>query len=1853
MTHSWTPPACRCALALLFALAATAGAQPATLTVTSLADSGTGTLREAITLANADGRPTIIGFAAGLSGGTVALASPLPGLSENGTTIDGDLDADCEPEIALDGSALGDGNPLSIHSSGNHLRGLAFFGFPGCSHGGDLLLEGAGTSGNLVECNWIGLDLAGTAHGGHCFGVKIENGASDNTIGPGNRITAMGGDGIRVEEHANGGYPDFAALTPDRVEVVTPIDLTDDCSFFRRRGGATFFDNGGHPFTENIGLRLTGTLAIATAGTYTFALPSLDDQARLRVDGNVLIDWLGGGTPTPVTLSLTAANHPIRLDYEEGGGAANLKLVVSGPGATALSTDGNTGGCAGGQTGLCGELFQLRVPSERNRITRNALWSNGGQGIGFNCCCGPTANDAGDLDLGPNTVLNKPVLTGVGWAGAPDTYRVTGSAPAGSLVELFIAEGAPDLFGEPKAFLADGTASSGGAFTVDFVSAPETTIPRLTATATDALGNTSEAAANLVFLNGADAVAVGSGAAGFPGQSVPVPIFVRDLLHSPLGLDRAAGLHIQGLLFKVEWSPAAAVASAHFERAGITQALSGFENNTQSGSSASWVASFDESTNAVPFSLDGPAPGDLVAHLVLDLAPDAEPGTLTLTLDPVTALSNQAGTVEETLALGTLTLAGGSFTVASNAARGLYAAPQSASSIRLTWSDPNLAETGFRVERTSDGVTWSPVGTAGPNDTAFLDASGLLPATAYGYRLVTLLPADSHRSNLAVATTFPASAVTLCPTRLSPPRGWARYPSVAWNGSSWAVAWQGRESAFQDQVWFQRFAAADLAPVGSPVAVSASEFGAFTPTIVWNGSRYGVVWQDYLVDQPGGRFASSDFFALLDVDGTKLRGDLRLTSAETQHPFDSNLPPMLAWDGTHWGFFNLEMVSPPMLDLVYRRLDADGDVVVGPVAVLQPAAAHVADVVAAWNATTGEYGLAWWEARDTTMTGYFQRLDEASGTLLGSRTTLDDYPSAIGTYRFDVVADGAGWAVAWTDVDALSGDTATRLQRFAANGDPLGPTVRVSDDPATDWGDPLLQREPGGGFSLFVECDAPNEICRLRTDAAGARLGDLEAITPHDGRADLVAYADVAGNGSDFLVAATDQTTGTLEIAGIRVDATGSSAADPPVALTTGHLAGTGTGTVGPGNATVAPLGAGFVATWTDAATGSSQVQARLWDGTGAPVSVPSPLTSTSANGKPAMFAFGDFFAVAWRQAGSNDLRYGTWSATGTPRGAELSVSTTPGYRAGVAIGFSGEEVALVWPRNGANGMTFLRLDSDGTLQAPEVNVPAGVVAAPPILQWVGSGWVLVWRGSDNNLYYRLLAPDGSSLTANVALTAATQADDPTSNFQILWTGDQLAFAWSEQRSLDPPLEEVYFTRLNLDGSKVFPEVPVVSTSLRDLVLGLYWTPADGRYHLLHLAGQEAGVREITVQPNGTVDPGASFWTYRGSGVMAWNGVTLGMLPSLAASLYFQTSACRSGDLTPPPCPTLAAASVGRKVRLTWNAVTDPQSGLFRYHLHRDGAMLAEIAADTTQFDDGGAFTGTTPSYELRAFDGAYRESTGCTTLAFSTVRGDANGNGSLDVSDVFFLINFFLASGPPPRGDADANGSGGVTTADIFYLINYFYAGGPAPAWSGESRESVAGATLAVKATGTPEVARTEPTSTERRARPVLTLGKSKARAGTTIRVPLVLADVDGSPLGNDRPPGERLQALGFGVRVVPANAAAHVELRRAGRLALASPLFESAPVAEGGAGLVAVFDEIATPLAWSSPAGRGRSEGDLVAEIVLTLSAAAAEAPGGRVELRLDPGTTLLSNQSGTTTESATNGWLRLVDGAVEVRP
>jgi len=150
------------------------------------------------------------------------------------------------------------------------------------------------------------------------------------------------------------------------------------------------------------------------------------------------------------------------------------------------------------------------------------------------------------------------------------------------------------------------------------------------------------------------------------GPVVVVPVYVRDVAGTPLGIDQPFGSRIQAFSIKVDYPVSPFISSVTFTRAGITAPLTPtFESSPSVAGSISLLMTFDEATNLVPFVSNAPLPGNQIGQLTFTFIPSTPPGTtIPLTIDPaLTQLSNEGGTTSETLQNGGLLPIDGSVTM--------------------------------------------------------------------------------------------------------------------------------------------------------------------------------------------------------------------------------------------------------------------------------------------------------------------------------------------------------------------------------------------------------------------------------------------------------------------------------------------------------------------------------------------------------------------------------------------------------------------------------------------------------------------------------------------------------------------------------------------------------------------------------------------------------------------------------------------------------------------------------------------------------------------------------------------------------------------------------------------------------------------------------------------------------------------------------------------------------------------------------------------------------------------------------------------------------------------------------------
>jgi parallel beta-helix repeat protein len=509
---------------------------PSTFIVTTTADAGAGSLRQALLDANANpGRDRIVFDIPGPGPHTISPGSPLPWMTDPVV-----LDATTQPGFAgpplieIDGSSAGAGAASIVVTGGNSVvRGLAINRFQ--DFGIRLAMRGF----NVVEGNYIGTDPTGTVALGNTVGGVRVGAAPNNRIGgtttaARNVISGNSQDGLELQNsHGTVVQGNFVGTDASGTTALgnsqTGINVSN--------GSANTLIGGTQPGAGNV---ISGN---TTGVSITFA-----PTTRTRVVGNLIGTDVSGSvdlgnywgiyTSLGASHTLIGGTGPAARNVISGNNSAGIALsgssdnVIQGnligtdaSGTLALGNGafggvvffgddsvGNSNNVVGGPEPGAGNVIafngghgiRMYPPtsgvdvSAGNSFQGNSIHSNAGLGIDLPPD-GVNANDPGDADAGANTLLNAPVVTvaGTPLGGVTQVYFGIDTQPNTALtVELF-HNPTCDVSGSgegetPFGRWALDSGPTGVAGNVFYSSAPIPPDSWVTATATDAAGNTSE-----------------------------------------------------------------------------------------------------------------------------------------------------------------------------------------------------------------------------------------------------------------------------------------------------------------------------------------------------------------------------------------------------------------------------------------------------------------------------------------------------------------------------------------------------------------------------------------------------------------------------------------------------------------------------------------------------------------------------------------------------------------------------------------------------------------------------------------------------------------------------------------------------------------------------------------------------------------------------------------------------------------------------------------------------------------------------------------------------------------------------------------------------------------------------------------------------------------------------------------------------------------------------------------------------------------------------------------------------------------------------------------------------------------
>ncbi len=483
-----------------------------TFTVTNTNDAGPGSLRQAILDANGSPGTDLIDFnIPGTGPHTIQPASALPPITDP-VIIDGYTQPgarrnrnpvgegiDAVLQIELDGTNAGGGTSgILIAADNSSVEGLVINRF-------DLSgIQIFNSSGTVVAGNFVGTDVTGTKPLSNLsFGILISF-ASENVVGgmraeARNLISGNQDNGILISGSTSVGNSIQGNLIGTNASGTAAIRSSEFAGVEIRAATGNII-GGASPSTRNV-----------ISGGNRHGVFLRDRASFNLIQGNLV------GTDITGAKDLGNSAHGIFIQAAAqntiGGktsGAGNIisandasGVSVLGTGATGNIIEGNfIGTDVTGTVGLGNGAAGVSIrDGTSNAILSNSIGGNGGLGIGLGND-GVTANDAGDLDTGPNNLQNFPVLTSALATRGQLVVRGTIDTPNPRtvIIELFanpVPTPGPDPsgHGEGAVFLGTVRPNPRGTFTATLPPVAPGTL--ISATATDADGNTSEFAANI------------------------------------------------------------------------------------------------------------------------------------------------------------------------------------------------------------------------------------------------------------------------------------------------------------------------------------------------------------------------------------------------------------------------------------------------------------------------------------------------------------------------------------------------------------------------------------------------------------------------------------------------------------------------------------------------------------------------------------------------------------------------------------------------------------------------------------------------------------------------------------------------------------------------------------------------------------------------------------------------------------------------------------------------------------------------------------------------------------------------------------------------------------------------------------------------------------------------------------------------------------------------------------------------------------------------------------------------------------------------------------------------------------
>jgi hypothetical protein len=576
--------------------------------------------------------------------------------------------------------------------------------------------------------------------------------------------------------------------------------------------------------------------------------------------------------------------------------------------------------------------------------------------------------------------------------------------------------------------------------------------------------------------------------------------------------------------------------------------------------------------------------------------------------------------------------------------------------------------------------------------------------------------------------------------RITDSNGESSFPSLIWNGSVFGIAWKDDRDyspgSGNYEIYFTR-ADVEGYKIESDIRVTNLSSLKGDPSLSWNGVDYGVAWED----ARDGNFEI--YYARLDESGNKQDSDVRITDSE-----GDSVNPSIQWNGVKYGLVWQDNRSTGLTlqlndNIYYNGIDSIGDKEDDD-SLITSAASNSTNPSLAW--ADGEWGVAFADDRYGDEEIYHARLSsdgikKSDEERMTNAPNSSDYP--------EIVWNGEDYGMTWQDLrNGISYEV--YFKEICANPEKLGSELKVTDTSNDSWHPSLVWTGSEYGVSFSDKRDSDNpEIYFARLDSSGNKIGSEVRVT-----------FDYEASGTSSLV-------------------------------------------------------------WTGNEYGVSWMQhisfefysiyfARL-DSSGNKIGSDVRVTNAYPYSLyPSLVWTGTEYGISWedrRDGNFREIYFARVDSSGSKIGSEIRVTYDSANSYSPSLVWTGSEYGISWSDSWE--IYLARLDSSGNKIGSDIRITYDSEGSyRPSLVWTGSEYAVSWDDYQD-IYFARLDSSGNKIGSDIMVTEYDSA--PSDNPCLVRIGSEYGVSWSDTRDgPDYPYNyEIYFARLDSSGNKIGSEVRV------------------------------------------------------------------------------------------------------------------------------------------------------------------------------------------------------------------------------------------------------------------------------------------------------------------------------------------------------------------------------------------------------------------------------------------------------------